>query len=296
MVTDKNKKDKNPQEEPETTGHEWDGIQEYNNPLPRWWVWVFIVTVVWSIGYCIVYPSWPGISRPFQGIAGWSQYGQLEQSMSKAVAMQAPFNEKIASQSASKIMADSGLRDFAVAGGKAAFALHCSQCHGSGAQGGEGYPNLLDDEWIWGGTIEDIEYTIRHGVRSMDDEDTRQAAVMQGFGKDGLLSKEEILDVIHHIRFITGQEKKRSHEGASLFAQNCASCHGNSGEGMHEFGAPALNNRIWLYGGSEDTLYETIYYGRGGMMPHWGEKLDDVTIKKLAIYIHSLSGGEQVPE
>lgn len=281
--------------EPETTGHEWDGIREYNNPLPRWWVYLFVATIVWALGYAVLYPAIPLISGHTPGVKGWTQYGQLAAATEEAVSMQKPFNDKIAAMEAKDILADDSLRDFAVAGGKAAFALNCAQCHGSGGQGGPGYPSLLDDEWIWGGRIEDIVQTITHGIRDPNDADTRQS-IMAAFGKEGQLKKAEILDLIAHVRHIGGNAdpSEASARGAALFAQNCVSCHGDKGQGLHEFGAPALNNDIWLYGGSEETLYETLWSGRGGMMPAWGGRLDETTIKKLAVYVHSLSGGEKI--
>ncbi|MCB9979130.1 MAG: cytochrome-c oxidase, cbb3-type subunit III [Rhodospirillales bacterium] len=278
----------------ETTGHEWDGIREYNNPLPRWWVWCFLITVVWGIGYVIYYPAIPLLHGSTPGTSGWNQYDQLDRSLAAAKALHGPLDEKIAALEPEKILSDPSLRTFAIQGGKAAFANNCAQCHTSSGGGGKGYPNLLDDEWMWGGKIEDIVQTIRHGIRSSGDEDTHSSA-MTAFGKEGLLTKDQILDVIQHVRVISGnaEPSDASARGQTLFTQNCAACHGESGQGSHEVGAPPLNNDIWLYGGSEDTLYKTIYGGRGGVMPHWAGRLDDVTIKKLAIYVHSLSGGEK---
>ncbi len=278
----------------ETTGHEWDGIREYNNPLPRWWVWCFLGTIVWAIGYVIYYPAIPLIHDHTHGVSKWTQYEQLDRSVAAAQAAFAPLNEKIATLEPRDILSDPSLREFAIQGGKAAFANNCAQCHTRSGGGGKGYPNLLDDEWLWGGTIDDIAQTIRHGIRSPGNDETRQSA-MTPFGKDGLLTKQEILDVVQHVRVISGnaQTSEASARGAKVFADNCVACHGDAGQGLHEMGAPALNNDIWLYGGSEDTLYKTIHGGRGGVMPHWAGRLDDVTIKKLAVYVHSLSGGEE---
>lgn len=292
MAEDKNKHESKP--DGSIRHHEWDGIQEYNNPLPRWWVWVFLITIVWAVGYCVFYPSWPMIHGFAKGTLGWSQYQQLDESVAAAQAAQKPFNDKVSSMGVDEVMNDPSLREFAVAGGKAAFALNCAQCHGSGAQGGKGFPNLLDDEWLWGGSLDAIEQTIRHGIRSPGDPETRQS-IMQPWGKDKMLTKEQILAVVAHVRHISDASggTPENEEGKTVFLENCAACHGENGQGSHDVGAPALNNQIWLYGGSEDTLYQTVYYGRGGVMPHWSGKLDDVTIKKLAIYIHSLSGGEK---
>lgn len=290
-----NEKDRKPLPgEPETTGHEWDGIREYNNPLPRWWVYIFVATILWAIGYAVFYPAIPLITGHTPGLKGWSQYKQLDEELAQATQAQKPLNDKIAATDVKDILNDPTLRDFAVAGGKAAFALNCAQCHGSGAQGAPGYPSLLDDEWLWGGKIEDIVLTITHGIRAPDQEDTRQS-VMAAFGREGQLSKAQIADLIAHVRQISGnaEPSEASSRGSALFAENCAACHGDKGQGLHEFGAPRLDNNIWLYGGSEETLYQTLWNGRGGIMPAWGGRLDPVTIKKLAVYVHSLSGGEK---
>lgn len=292
-----NRKDSQPgNTPPETTGHEWDGIREYNNPLPRWWVYIFLATVIWAIGYCVLYPSIPlidALGGHTRGVKQWNQYTQLDASIAEATAAQKPLNDKIAALDVKDILTDKDLRDFSIAGGKAAFALNCAACHGSGGQGSKGYPSLLDDEWLWGGQIEDIVQTITHGIRAPGNAETRQSA-MTAFGKEGVLKKENILDVIAHIRTLreNAAPTDASTRGALVFTENCAACHGDKGQGLHAFGAPPLNNDIWLYGGSEEILYETIWGGRGGVMPDWGGKLDPVTIKKLAVYVHSLSGGE----
>lgn len=282
--------------ETETTGHEWDGIREYNNPLPRWWVWCFLATVLWALGYVIYYPAIPLLNGHTHGLSGWTQYDQLDRAVAAAQTAHAPLNEKIATLEPKDILSDPSVRDFAIQGGRAAFANNCAQCHTRSGGGGNGYPNLLDDEWLWGGTIEDITQTIRHGIRSPGNEETRQSA-MTAFGKDELLTRAQILDVIQHVRVLSGNAKASdaSARGQQIFADNCVACHGEGGQGIHEMGAPALNNDIWLYGGSESALYKTIYGGRAGVMPHWAGRLDDVTIKKLAIYVHSLSGGEKAP-
>ncbi len=286
--------DKNKDNKPETTGHEWDGIREYNNPLPRWWVWCFIATIIFAIGYCIYYPAWPKIKEATKGIAGWTQYSQLEEQMAELEAIRFEHNEQIAKKSISQILDDNDLRRFAEAGGKATFALHCSQCHGSGGQGGEGFPNLLDDEWLWGGTISDIEYTIRHGIRNDIDEDAR-TSMMSAFGQDQILNRNQIKDVIQYLKLISGKIKNSTEStdrGMDIYAENCASCHGDKGQGNQYIGAPPHNNHIWLYGGDDKTLFESIYYGRGGVMPPFEGRLSDEEIKKLVIYVHSLSGGE----
>lgn len=290
------KKQDNQKKEVGTTGHKWDGIEEYNNPLPRWWLWTFYVSIIFSVGYCIYYPSWPTINGFLEGKLGWSQYSQLAEEKLKAAEMKKAYNAQLAAKSVDEILQDPELSNFAIAAGRAEFALNCSQCHGLGAAGAKGYPNLLDDEWLWGGEIEDIVYTITHGIRSYETDDETRDSMMTGWGDEELLTKEEIADVVRYLKVISEgfMENDASERGAEIFAENCTSCHGENGQGMHEMGAPALNNAVWLYGGHTTDLIQTITHGRGGVMPAFGAKLDAETIKKLAIYVFSLSGGEKV--
>lgn len=277
----------------ETTGHEWDGIRELDNPLPRWWQWIFWATVIWSIGYWVVYPAWPLITSYTKGTFDYSSRGEVAKSIEMAKADMAGQLEKIRSASLEQIRTDASLREFALAGGRSAFNVNCSQCHGSGAQGFAGYPNLNDDEWIWGGTVDAIAHTIAHGIRNTESDDARQSD-MPAFGRDGILTKVQISDVAEYVLSLSGQggDSAAAAKGQTLYADNCAACHGDKGQGSAEFGAPALNNNIWLYGGDKATLVQTITNSRRGVMPAWGKHLDEATVKQLAIYVHSLGGGK----
>lgn len=277
----------------ETTGHEWDGIRELDNPLPRWWQWIFWGTVIWSIGYWVVYPAWPLVSGYTKGMFGYSSRGEVAKEIEMAEAGMEGQLEQIRQASLEQIRTNANLREFALAGGRSAFAVNCSQCHGSGAQGFKGYPNLNDDEWIWGGTVDAIAYSITHGIRNTEDEDARQSD-MPAFGRDGILEKAQINDVAEYVLSMSGQsgDASAAARGKPLFADNCAACHGEAGGGSQEFGAPALNNNIWLYGGDKASIVETISKSRRGVMPAWGKHLDEATVKQLAIYVHSLGGGK----
>ena len=278
----------------ETTGHEWDGIKELNNPLPNWWRLIFYATVIWSIGYWIVYPAWPTISGYTTGVFGYSSRGEVAERISEAEAAKSGYLDRIRQASLEEIRSDEDLLNFALAGGRSAFAVNCSQCHGSGAQGFEGYPNLNDDEWLWGGDIESIHYTITHGIRNTVDDDAHYSE-MPKFGTDGILDNEQIASVAAYVRMLSGQEDANvdlAAAGVELFAEQCAACHGEDGDGDVALGAPALNNAIWLYGGDRESVIETIARSRYGVMPAWGRILDDTTIKQLAVYVHSLGGGQ----
>lgn len=275
-----------------TTGHEWDGIKELNTPLPKWWLYGFFVCIAFSLGYYVFYPSFPGLSGYLPGILHNSQRVNVEQQIKAAEQAKAGFVDRIRAADLQTIAATADLREFAVAGGHSAFANNCAPCHGAGAQGSKGFPNLVDDVWLWGGAPEQIQATITHGIRN-DDPDSHQSQ-MPRFGADGVLSAAQINDVADYVLSLTHREtdKAAAARGSALFADNCAVCHGDAGGGNQELGAPPLNTAIWLYGGDKATLIETITYARAGNMPAWGAKLDPAVIKMLTVYVHQLGGGK----
>lgn len=268
-------------------GHEWDGIEELDTPLPRWWVYIFAACVVFAAGYVVVYPSFPDTA----GTSGWSSRGELAQMLSAEQAARAPKLNALAATPIEQLADNPNLMRIAIEGGRAAFKVNCVQCHGAGAAGSKGYPNLNDDDWLWGGDIASIETTLIHGIRSPGSDETRFSQ-MPAFADQ--LSRTQIAQLVSHVQAISGQGKP-SAAGAALFAENCASCHGEDGKGNRELGAPNLTDAIWLYGGDRASLTETITKARYGVMPHWSAKLDAVTIKMLAAYVHSLGGGEASP-
>ena len=275
----------------ETTGHEWDGIKELNNPLPLWWLWILYACIIWSFGYWIAYPAWPLVTDYTKGILGYSSRTEIITDMADAKQRQATQLLKLEKVSLEEIRTDPDLLSFALAGGRSAFNVNCSQCHGSGAQGFAGYPNLNDDEWLWGGTLDQISFTITHGARNDEDEDAR-ASDMPAFLTDEVLTKEQISEVTDYVLSLSGKTEGAIDAGKEIFVENCEACHGEGGVGNTDLGAPALNNNIWLYGGDKDTVMETISRSRGGVMPAWGKILPETTVKALAVYIHSLGGGK----
>jgi cytochrome c oxidase cbb3-type subunit 3 len=280
----------------ETVGHEWDGIEELDTPLPRWWLWTFYATILFSLGYVILYPAWPLISGATRGTLGWSSRGELQKEEAARAEALAPIRASIASTPIEQLPANPTLLQQAIEGGRAAFRMHCVQCHGAGAAGSPGYPNLNDDDWLWGGDLRAIEFTIENGARNPDHPRTR-TSMMPAFGRDGIMTPAQIEDTVAHIRTISRQQTPNAaaRRGAAQFAQNCAACHGPTGQGNRQFGAPNLTDPIWLYGGDPDTLRTTITNARAGVMPAWGGRLDPVTIRMLAAYVHSLGGGEASP-
>ena len=276
----------------ELTGHELDGIRELDNPLPNWWRWILWASVVWSVGYWIVYPAWPLVASHTKGVLGYSSRAEVANEVAAAKQAHAKFADKLKTASLEQIRTQPDLLEFALAGGRAAFNVNCSQCHGAGAQGAKGYPNLNDDEWLWGGTLEAIEKTIARGVRNGVDPEARDSQ-MPAFLTDGILKRPQVEDVSEFVLKLSGQQhdEAKAGQGAAIFAEQCVACHGDKGQGNKEFGAPALNNNIWLYGGDRAAIVETVSKSRRGEMPAWGRILDPVTVKQLAIYVHSLGGG-----
>jgi cytochrome c oxidase cbb3-type subunit 3 len=274
-----------------TTGHAWDGIEELNTPLPRWWLIIFYATIVWAIGYWIVYPAWPTLSGYTRGLFGYSSRAQVATDMADLAKIRGEKGAALAQAPLGDIERDPALLAFAQAQGKAAFGNNCAPCHGVGATGAKGYPNLNDDVWIWGGTLAQIHDTIAYGVRSGNPK--AHEGPMPAFGRDHLLKPEEITTVAGYVRALSGLSAPAGTDlGKKIFADNCSPCHGADGKGNQELGAPSLAGRIWLYGSDEDTIVETISNGRSGVMPAWADRLDPATVKALAVYVHTLGGGQ----
>ncbi len=278
----------------EFVGHEWDGIEELDTPMPRWWVWTFYLTIIFSVGYVIAYPAWPMFERATEGVLGWSSRGQLAEEIDAADQARVSVREALARVPIERLPDDSALMQQAVAGGAAAFRVNCVQCHGSGAAGSQelGYPNLNDDAWLWGGDLRAIEYTLVHGIRQVGDDETR-TSLMPPFA--GVFESAQMDALVSHVLSLSGKGQTNP-VGAQIYSDNCAACHGPSGEGDRELGAPRLNDAIWLRGSSREAITRQILNPRMGMMPKWEGRLDPVTIKMLAAYVHSLGGGEDFVE
>ena len=279
-------------EEADTTGHEWDGIRELNNPLPKWWLYTFYACVVWAIGYWLLMPAWPLVSSYTKGWLGYSQRETVAEELDQAKAGKAAFRQQIAASDLAAIKADPELLNFALAGGEAAFGDNCAPCHGRGAQGAFGYPNLRDDSWLWGGSLDAIHQTITHGIRANDAE--TRTSQMPAFGRMGLLDATQVNDAAEFVLSLSGRadDNEAAARGAKIFADNCSPCHGKDGKGNQALGAPDLTDQLWLYGGDKATIAETVINARNGVMPAWGGRLDPETIKELAVYVHSLGGGQ----
>ena len=276
----------------ETTGHEWDGIKELNTPLPRWWLTIFYACIAFAIGYWILMPAWPLASGYTHGLLGYHQRDAVMAEVGKLQAFRATEAGGLDKATLEQIVASPKLLQFAEAEGKSVFGDNCAPCHGSGAQGSRGFPNLNDDDWLWGGKLEDIQHTITVGVRSTS-PDTRQSQ-MPAWGRDHMLTPAQINDLTEYVVHLSHRPADAAavQRATKLFADNCAPCHGPEGKGNQQFGAPNLTDNIWLYGPTRADIHDQIWNGHGGVMPTWGGRLSPDTIKALAVYVHSLGGGQ----
>lgn len=280
----------------ETTGHSWDGITELNNPLPRWWLYIWYMTIIWAVVYMILMPALPalpGLGTNSKGLRGHSDRAEVASAMADLSVQRQESSSALLSASLEEIETDRDLQQFALAMGESLFGDNCATCHGAGGRGAKGYPVLADDDWLWDGTLEGIEYTIRYGVRHSADEDTRFSE-MPAYGKLGYLTGDQVTDVTEYVLSLSDQAEDVAalSRGSEVYQAQCMACHGASGTGDRAQGAPNLTDAIWLYGGERDEIYSSIYNAWNSHMPAWEGRLDDASIKALAVYVHSLSGGE----
>lgn len=276
----------------DTTGHEWDGLKELDTPLPRWWLYTFYACIAFAAVWVVLYPAFP--VQGWTGLTGWTARGALPAQMAAERARQEPMLARLRDISAEQIAADPELRGFALAGGRVGFANNCAGCHGAGGQGAPGgFPSLADDDWLWGGSFEAIHTTISHGVRAGESDEER-GIPMPAFLTTQMLTPAQISDTAHFVLSLSGHgtDAAAAERGREPYAENCASCHGDAGEGNRDMGAPRLNDQIWLYGGDHASVARTIAYSRAGVMPSWRGRLDPAMVNMITVYVHSLGGGE----
>lgn len=279
----------------ETTGHEWDGIKELNNPLPRWWRFIFWGSVVFAIVYWVLMPAWPalpGMQGHTPGVLQQSDRDDVSAAVSAARQERSALGAQLMGRDAADILKNHELSQLALSLGDSAFGDNCATCHGSGGRGAKGYPRLADDVWLWGGSLEEIEYSIRHGIRTGSDE--ARFSEMPAFGRDQFLTQDQIGDLVEYVTALSGRSAERPAvlRAAPVFQKECSSCHGAEGRGDRTKGAPNLTDADWLYGGDRVSVRRTIFGPRNGVMPAWQDRFDDATIRALAVYVHSLGGGE----
>ena len=254
-------------EEVKTTGHSWDGIEEYNNPMPRWWFWMFIMTILFGIGYLVAYPG----MGDYKGTFNWTSHNQYEREVAAADKTVNALYGKYSKMKVEDVAKDKN----AMTIGKNLFDTYCIQCHGSDAQGSRGFPNLTDSDWIYGGTPEKIHETITNG----------RIGIMMPWGPN--LGTEGVRDVANYVMSLSkdrAYDEDRAARGKEIFQANCVACHGANGQGTMGI-APRLNDNIWLWGGSEKAIIETITSGRHNQMPAWKDFLTEDKIHLLTAYV-----------
>lgn len=276
----------------ETTGHEWDGIKELDNPLPRWWLWVFWGCAIWAAVYWVLMPAWPGIHGYTRGLRGESDRANVARELSALDAVRGAQGSRLKSVSLQQIEQDPELQAFALQVGQSVFGDNCATCHGAGGAGAKGYPNLRDDVWLYGGALEDIHRTIAVGIRSGHPQ-ARGETVMPAFGRDQMLNSGQVRDLTEYVVALSGRKADAAAVGRArqTFSDQCASCHGVDGRGNLAKGAPNLTDAEWLYGSGRDAITDQIWNGRNGVMPTWEARFSPETLKALAVYIHANAGG-----
>jgi cytochrome c oxidase cbb3-type subunit 3 len=279
-----------------TTGHEWDGIKELDTPLPRWWLYTFYACIAVAAIYWVLMPAWPIGNGYTHGVLNFSDRRNVAADVRTLQQARAPMFRQLANATPADLASNPDLQQFARAAGESAFGDNCRTCHGAGGAGAPGYPNLADDVWLWGGSLADIEHTIRVGIRS-DHPDARTSQ-MPAFGRDHLLTAQQVGDVTEHVIAISGAHTRiqadaaAASRGAVVYNEQCAVCHGPNGDGNRSVGAPSLRDDVWLYGGSREEIRRQVELGRGGVMPTWERRFDAGTIRALAFYVHEMGGGE----
>ena len=276
----------------ETTGHEWDGIHELDNPLPRWWLWIWYATIAFSIGYWVLMPAWPGLHGYTKGLLNHSDRASVARELTALDVQRGAGAAQLRTASLERIERDPQLNAYAQQVGQSVFGDNCATCHGIGGVGAKGYANLRDDVWLWGGTLEDIQQTITHGIRSGGE--TARMSQMPAFGRDELLTPQQIDEMTEYVVRLSGRAADAGAvaRAAPVYATQCSACHGPEGKGMTAVGAPDLTDADWLYGADRADIRGQIFAGNGGVMPAWRDRLSPETIKALAVYIHSNAGGQ----
>ncbi|QRI66552.1 cytochrome-c oxidase, cbb3-type subunit III (plasmid) [Shinella sp. PSBB067] len=274
-----------------TTGHEWNGIEELETPIPRVVIFFLTVTTLFAIGYWILMPAWPLGVTYTKGLLGIDQRAVVTKQVEDAAATRAVWTGRIAEASLEDIAADPDLMNHVRETGRTLFIDNCAACHGTRGTGGPGFPNLAAKAWLWGGEPDTIAETIRIGINATNEE--TRVSQMMAFGRDGVLDDRQVRAVAAYVRSLSdlpmgASDKAMVEDGKQVFADNCVACHGENGHGSKDVGAPNLTDATWIYGSDAQTVFTTVYSGRQGHMPHWEGRLSPVDIKILALYVGTL--------
>lgn len=276
----------------ETTGHEWNGIKELDTPVPRGVLIFLVLTHLWAIAWWFLVPAWPLGTTYTKGLLGVDQRTAVEERSATDEAARAAWTGRVVGEPYEVVLADEALMQAVRDAGSQLYGDNCAACHGRDAQGAAGYPDLTDDDWLWGGGPEAIEQTLRVGINTAHAES--RIAQMPAFGRDQMLDRDQVRQVAAYVYslsnpdYSTADTLPRVEAGREVFAVNCAACHGETGQGLAEVGAPNLTDDRWLYGGDLETIIASVHGGRQGHMPTWDERLSDAEIRTLALYVHDL--------
>lgn len=274
----------------ETTGHEWNGITELNTRVPRVIWWAVGITHVWALIYWVLMPAWPLVTTYTRGLLGYDDQERVERQVAVANAVRADWSKALATLPADEVRQDAALMSHVARTAPSLFGDNCAGCHGADAAGGPGFPSLVDDTWLWGGDADTIMETLRVGINAPH-PDSRWAQ-MPAFGESDILTRPQVRTVVDYVQTLSGLEtdtaQERLVEGETLFAENCASCHGDDAAGNRDLGAPNLTDEAWVYGGDDAVMFETIHNGRQGWMPAWEGRLTTAERMMLTLYIQDL--------
>ncbi|GAU85614.1 cytochrome-c oxidase, cbb3-type subunit III [Bosea sp. BIWAKO-01] len=277
-----------------TTGHEWNGIEELDTPIPRVVLFFLAASTLFAVIYWLLMPAWPLGWTYTKGLLGNDQRQIVARQVQDAVAERAAWTDRIAKASFAEIAADPALMRHVRDTGRTLFGDNCAVCHGSDGKGGPGFPNLAAGSWLWGGEPEAIAETIRVGINGTSAQ--TRAAQMLAFGRDGMLTREQVSNVVAYVLSLSGQplseaDQARVPAGKQVFATTCVACHGEDGKGRHDLGAPDLTDAAWIYGSDPQSVFDSVHYGRQGHMPSWEGRLSPTDIKLLALYVGTLRDG-----
>ena len=268
----------------DTTGHEWDGIKELDRPVPRPVVWIYLIAIVGTLVWWVLYPSIPFVSDYYRGIMGTTSRETVLDRLDAAEVTRVAFEQELIDRDLNDLVADAGVRERHEAAAAVLFNDNCAACHGTDLQGQPNFPNLVDDAWLYSDDLDDIVLTLRYGINDAHEESRYNE--MLAYGRERLLDDAQMSDVTEFVLSLSGadHDSDAASRGAEVYASECTTCHGDGGAGLGD-GAPNLTDDYWIYGGTREAILDVLYDGRLGHMPAWEDRLSEAEIRKLALYL-----------